>query len=226
MTIQEMHNGIAIELDKSGSLTYPSFLPSEIDYWLNAAQLKKVKDTLFGSRSNPTNATNSTSNIEDLRTLLTVVSYQPLNAIAGYENFGSVDINSNLLHLNEAIFKVNSSGDEFRTSRINPMDKLNYLSSPNNKPWIENPLSFIENDKLTLVIDPVEYNTGVVSMSNYSALYSYYKIPSDVDLGTSTDSELPDSLHQEIVELAANMMLENIESPRFPNNTQLINDTL
>ncbi len=221
MTIQEMHTAIAIELDKSGSLTYPSFLTSEIDYWLNAAQLKEVKDTLFGSRSNPTSLKNSMSNIEDLRTLMTSPSDTPL--LLDQANMGYVDLQSDFLHFNEAIV-LDSASAVYPAKIIDPANKFKYLDSPINSPWIESPLVFIEEDRVGVIVDTLV--PTLTPMTSNKLRYSYYKIPTDVAYGTSTSSELPTSMHQRIVELAANLMLENIESPRFPNNTQLINDTL
>ena len=219
-----MHIAVGLELDKSNSLSYPSFLPEEIDYWLQRSELKIAKDTLFGSRDNLTNETNSMKNYEDLRTLLTITSYVALSAdTKSRVNFGNIDLPVDFLHLESATLR-NSNGDTYMAKVIDKNFKHNYLSTPTNTPWIEDPLCYVEEDKLTYIVDPTD--STFTTMTDNDGSFSYYKRPRLVSLSGSVDSELPETLHDKVVYTAANLMIENIESPRYGTNTQVIKDTL
>ena len=49
MTVQEMHIAFRLGLDKSNSSFVRYYLPNEIDYWLNYAVERIVKQRLFGN---------------------------------------------------------------------------------------------------------------------------------------------------------------------------------
>ena len=44
MTVQDMHNEFKVSLDKVDSSAYPEFLDWEIDYYLNEAQDRLIKN--------------------------------------------------------------------------------------------------------------------------------------------------------------------------------------
>ena len=48
----------------------------------------------------------------------------------------------------------------------------------------------------------------------------YLKTPVVVSITTSTDCDLSDNIHEEIVNMAVDMALENIEQPRYQSHTQ------
>lgn len=221
MTIQEMHNALDLELDKTGSLSYPSFLDTEKDYWLTSAQLKFVKDTLAGNRNNPTTVKNSLFNIEDLGVLLEDYGDEDLSFYLG--NIGFISLPSDYLHFDSAIV-INNGNARFPAKLINSEDKYKYLESPVNQPWLETPLVYVDGPNLFVIIDKQadDFDNVTEQLVNLK----YYKIPTDLSLSGNNSSELPSHTHSTIVKLAADMMLENIESPRFPNNNQLINESL
>ena len=47
MTVQEFHYAVDQGLQKIGSYAYDNFLQEEIDYWLNRAQERFIKDRAF-----------------------------------------------------------------------------------------------------------------------------------------------------------------------------------
>lgn len=101
----------------------------------------------------------------------------------------------------------------------------------------------IRNDQYnTLILDPfnrpdenkvLKIDYGIVSSKKNVELISsqkinvdkyylrYYKNPVKVDIVNGVDCDLPDMVHQEIVDYAVNWTLESIESPRF--QTQIAN---
>jgi hypothetical protein len=70
MTISEMHVAFKLGLDKTNSLDYPSFLPEEIDFWLNQAIRRFVKTRYSGLNVKREGFEQSQKRIDDLRTLV------------------------------------------------------------------------------------------------------------------------------------------------------------
>jgi hypothetical protein len=71
MTVSEMHQAFRLQLDKSSSLVgNPDFLPEEIDYWLNEAQDRFIKQRLYGNNFKQERFDNIQKRIDDLRSLV------------------------------------------------------------------------------------------------------------------------------------------------------------
>lgn len=76
MTLAELHRNFKIELDKSSISSYPSFLPEEIDYWLNTAILRIIKTRYSGLNAHQKGFQQNQKRTDDLR-LSTKVSNYP-----------------------------------------------------------------------------------------------------------------------------------------------------
>jgi len=90
-------------------------------------------------------------------------------------------------------------------------------------PYSEHRLHYEEAKPLRLIY---QRYVELVTDGNYGILeYSirYLREPADVAVGTPTHCELPAHTHDEIVALAANMVLENIEQPRYKSNLNELN---
>jgi hypothetical protein len=95
---------------------------------------------------------------------------------------------------------------------------------------IDNPYSehvFENNDAKPLRLYR-DTDVELITDGNYG-VYTYYiryiKKPVEVDYDTPTNSDLPEHTHDEIVKLAANMILENTENPRYRTHTIEVNRT-
>jgi hypothetical protein len=95
---------------------------------------------------------------------------------------------------------------------------------------IDNPYSehVFENNKAKPLRLYRDTDIELITDGNYG-IFKYYlrylKKPDEVDLDTVTNSDLPEHTHDEIVKLAANMILENIENPRYRTHTIEVNRT-
>ena len=78
--------------------------------------------------------------------------------------------------------------------------------------WIEENLLYIMHDDLTTVYDDASYKFGLTYIRHPVAIDN---VPAD-----TTACELDASTHQEIVDICVNLMIENIESPRFATNIE------
>ena len=73
------------------------------------------------------------------------------------------------------------------------------------------PLRIFKGSDVELITD------GTYGIYNY--YIKYIKKPIEVNSTTSQSSDMPEHMHDEIVKLAANMILENIESQRYQTHT-------
>lgn len=90
-------------------------------------------------------------------------------------------------------------------------------------PYSEHRLHYEEAKPLRLIY---QRYVELITDGNYGILeynIRYLREPVDVDLALTVDCELPDHTHDEIVTLAANMVLENIEQPRYESNLNELN---
>jgi len=101
---------------------------------------------------------------------------------------------------------------------------VNTYRSHIDNPYSEFRLHYEEAKPLRLIF---QRYAELITDGNYGILsYSvrYVKRPVEVSAGAiSVDCELPEHTHDEIVVLAANMALENIEQPRFKSNQVSLN---
>lgn len=77
MNIIESHRSFMLSLDKSDTLEYVSFLPEEIDYWLNEASRAFTKTRYSGVNAKRESFEQTQKRIDDLRTLVKEVTLQP-----------------------------------------------------------------------------------------------------------------------------------------------------
>lgn len=213
MTIGNMHIAVKLELDKTSALELPAFESEEIDYWLNNAILKFVKTRYSGMNVKGTSFEQTQKRTDDLKTLV----YHESIASGGaglYENAFTFALPATYMFALQETCTIDVDGtvsvvgvtecriDEYRQKRDDPYSEhlLHYGTAK--------PLRFFMNNAIDIVSD-----------GNYDITYlhlTYLKEPATVDnvpAGT-TDCDLPDYTHDEIVKLAVNMMLESIEQPR------------
>lgn len=70
MYIYNLHRAFKIELDKSGDISsYPSFLPEEIDYWLNRYVARYIKTRYSGNNPSRASFQENQKRSDDFRTI-------------------------------------------------------------------------------------------------------------------------------------------------------------
>lgn len=232
MDIENMHVAVKLELDKSSALELPAFEPEEIDLWLNNAIRKFVKTRYGGMNVKGTSFEQTQKRADDLRVLISSYEATVFNATTDFPNSIYIDLPvegkvDGLLGLpvgnqdywftiqEEVDITVAATSvetrngitectfDEYRQKIDDPYSEhiLHY--------GLAKPLRLNKDDGVYLVTD------GAYNISGY--YLTYLKAPATVDnvpAGT-TDCDLPEHTHDEIVKLAVSMMLENIEQPRY-----------
>lgn len=230
MTIVEAHIAFKVEADKNavniGMSGCPSFLPEEIDYWLYTAYLSKIATKFTGNNTIQTSFEGNTKRVADLEGLvrtdkgLTLLSETTNNRLTLNDFKSSIKYGSDTqdkrmyfiqgtLHFGSKLANVKLISHE---------NALRFLETYNNKPWIEEPVAILEDNKLIVFVDR-DLMTGP-----YTIDLTYLAYPRKINNQdiTSTLDEIPEYMQYEVVKLAADMALENVESPRVQSHPQYV----
>lgn len=239
MTRAEMHIAFDLELDKTSNLTNPSYEPEEKDFWLNSAISKFVKTRYSGFNVKKKGFEQDQKRIDDLRTLvkektidsLTISSTKPNAFIADLTSLtisGVPDTDVYMFTVSEEVtitFDSNTTNDILKKSTglrqgVTEVTANNYRSHIDN-PYSEHVLHYEKAKPLRLFLgNTVELITdGNYKVTEYHIRY----IAKPQVISSSVDCDLPDTVHDEIVKIAVNMALENIEQPRYQSHLNELN---
>lgn len=227
MTATEMHTAVKLGLDKTSSLDIPAYETEEIDLWLNIAQDRFIKQRLSEFEK-------GSKRISDLRQL--VISEEtgavdPFVDVTKYPNTTSIElVVTGVNMLSETfMYYLSSRSKVTRTIptitagyvdnvQIEQIDIPNFTSTGFNSPRFKNPVCWIEGNHLYIMHDDL---TTDYDNAAWKFHITYIKTPDVIQKpATTVPCELDDSTHQEIVDIAVNLMIENIESPRFGTNLE------
>jgi len=121
MTASEMHIAVKLGLDKSAALELAAFEPEEIDFWLNVAQERFIKQRLFGTNVKKQGFEDSSKRISDLRELVKDVetAANPFISVTKYPNTTSISLGDDTTYLtitgvtkaNPGVVTVSNIGD-------------------------------------------------------------------------------------------------------------------
>lgn len=237
MTKQEMHIAFKIELDKVESLQYPAFLPVEIDYFFDRAQDQFIKSRYGGNNPTGTSFEQTQKRIDDLRylvvedTLPAIFDDDIVSILYSGPNV-SEKANCYIVNLNDLetgdpyMYLVGEEctityTDRITNASINKIQPITECSANTYVAQAHDPLSphilhyntasplrLIKSDYVELITD------GTYKILNYIIRY-IKEATSFVDLTINDSPSFPKHVHPELVRLAVNTAIENIESPRI-----------
>ena len=226
-----------LKLDKIDSQAYPDINPQEIRYWLDEAADRFVKQRYGRNNIKLKGFEESQKRIDDLRQA--VVTEDVAAAVFPiYTNAYSSVIPAcyrYLLKLMVQVEYVDCNGDTVTTwstpKQVQQDDVNALLEDPFNKPTVERPLVTFERDNLLVYTDGVF--TILQTKMTYLRLFRKLQLgvvncdgSSDVYQDTTLEyTELAPDVHEEIVDIAVKMALENIESQRYQTNSNEITGT-
>jgi len=226
MTISQMHTAFRLELDKVNSLQYPDFNTTEIDYWLNRAIREFVKVRYSGVNPKREGFEQTQKRIDDLKTLVrevtiscTAVGAIKPNGFVLSDGFSNVVFSSASYWLSlgeEVLLSIPGAGTLRQgvteiTSDEYPYEIESSYSSYRLHYNKAKPLRLFYNNTIEFISD------GTYNIT--SAYIRYIKSPAVVIYST-VNCDLPEHTHDEIVSLAARLVLENIEQPRYQSYVQ------
>jgi hypothetical protein len=218
MTVQEFHINFNIELDKTLDFELPYMSVEQIDYWLNKAQDRFVKSRAFGNNLFKTSFEESQKRIEDLRTILKQSSpITPTLIGTTYSTLLPIDYLFGFRH--QCYTLIPGCNTPILAAGIQvTQDELNILSRD---PFWES----IPYDPLYYYLGSAIVYEGVIGFSIQSTILTYIRKYNRIQYGSQyinpvsdIQCELAIHTHQEILDIAISLVLENIESPRYQTN--------
>lgn len=223
MTVPEAHIAFKIETDKNavniGMSGCPSFLPEEIDYWLYTAYLIKIATKFTGNNNLQVPFEGNIKRVADLEGLvktdrsITLLSESISNRLTMNDFKSSVtyggEAQDKRMYFIEGILHFGNN----KIANVKPISHeqaRRFLETYSNKPWIEEPVAILEDNKLIVFVD------RDLMIGPYTIDITYLAYPRKINNQdiTSTLDEVPEYMQYEVIKLAADMAIENIESPR------------
>lgn len=223
MTVPEAHIAFKIETDKNavniGMSGCPSFLPEEIDYWLYTAYLIKIATKFTGNNNLQVSFEGNIKRVADLEGLvktdrsITLLSEPISNRLTMNDFKSSVtyggEAQDKRMYFIEGI--LHFGNNKIANVRLISHEQARrFLETYSNKPWIEEPVAILEDNKLIVFVD------RDLMIGPYTIDITYLAYPRKINNQdiTSTLDEVPEYMQYEVIKLAADMAIENIESPR------------
>jgi len=243
MVIAEMHTEFKVFRDGIDSNTYPELQPAEIDIILNEAMDRFTKTRYGGNNPQRKGFEGVQKRTDDLK-VLTKSKFAAVTSVPYYNAIGEAIYRADLDDLFDDDAQTIPSTDEYMIyiksvvdsctdntesccgwKRVNlqQQDDLSPIAEdPFNKPLASRPVVFFEDGDLFVWTE----DGGVIR----NVLVTFIKKPIRMHLGTyggvttPVDCELSEYTHKEIVQLAVDISLENLQSPRVATNEENVQE--
>ena len=235
MTHSDIYTKFMIEYDKANiTSSYPSLTRYEIATILDKAYLALIAQKLTGNNQRKAAFESDIKALEDLRPLIKDESlYTSGKSNTTASNCMQYTLPESYLYFISAFVQANqhisSIDDDTATSHLIQNVSLvshevaqGFIATSNNLPWMENPVCYIQGDKINVLYDQYVYNGNAGSFDmvltfickpNKFATGKGYS-DSDYDFG-DTKFELNDAMAEELINLAIIMSTEITESSRL-----------
>lgn len=226
----------------------PAFLPKEIDLFLNQAYIEVICNKFTGQNVLQTPFEGSVKRVADLDKLvktdyginvslnsgtnvLTLDDYQNTSGIYQRMFYVTVVLHGGFQRI-MGVTEQTESGDTEQVDKtitnipngatcilLDHDTARLYLKTYNNDPWVDTPISTLEDNTLKIYIDLYKM-TGP-----YTIDITYVKYPKMIDSTQPNDiiDEVPDRILYEIINRAVVIASENIESKRTETKLQINN---
>jgi hypothetical protein len=235
-TVKQLLLSLEQKLDKTDSQAYADILDEEKRYWLDQAADRFVKQRYTGNNFQRKSFEQNQKRADDLRA---AIRTQVQSAVVSnlYRDAYQVTfpIDYRYLLKVEVELEYEDCNGETVTEWFNPKqiehdDIYAIQNDPFNKPKETSPKFIIEDNFLVVFADTsVVLNARVTyikllkklqpGLENYDGTINVYSNP-------ATDyTELAVDTHEEVVDIAVKMILENIESQRYQTNSVEITQT-
>lgn len=223
MTVSEIHKAFKVMMDKNAEAVAfggcPAFLPDEIDLFLNQAFIEIISNKFTGQNVLQTPFEGSVKRIADLEALVKTDTDIALTL----ENDTNVLTMSNFSNDKQRMFYVNTvlhfNGNSSNCVLVSHADSRKFLKTYNNDPWVDTPVSTLEDNTLKIMIDTYTMEAP------YTIDLTYVSFPPVID-STSPNTDItvvPDRVLYEVINRAVVIALENIESNRINSKVQINN---
>lgn len=215
MATTDLHQHFKVEYDKANVISaYPSFLPEEIDIWLNKAYLMLLSQKMTGNNYRRVAFEGDVKRISDLQQLVTIGTITTHENASFVKNAIQFDLSTitDFLYYIVSTIKLNEDISEVILTSHEVAQKVKETGI--NKPWIPRPVAEIDSNTITIYYDTIKHTT---IPDDTTLSITYIKQPAKIDFvkAPTAEFELSDSVAYELVSLAVMLALENIESQRM-----------
>lgn len=227
MTNEVAHKNLKVIIDKNAQGVAfggaPAFLDVELDIFLNQAQNEIISNKFTGNNVLKQGFESSALRVSELdKLVMTDTDVYAVNT--EYNEFVLDDVHNGgkrLIILQTSIYMQ----DQQAMCSLFDHDRVRlYKQTYCNIPWIENPVYAIEDNKLYIYVDPLlmskdEYKP---TEQGYKLKITYMRPPTKFNyLEPNQELDFSDDVMEEILNRAAVIALESIESQRATTKTQI-----
>lgn len=238
MTHKDIFTKFMIEYDKANvTSSYPSLTEYEIATFLDKAYMALIAQKVTGNNVRRAPFEADVKSISDLAPIIitetcnlssdNTISTNVKKATLPKKFLYFVDANANVSLINMPL-----DGNQSRTLPVKLLNHAiasKFFSSAYNLPWVKEPIAYIEEDKIKVVIDPINHstiNSLKITYVKYPNSFVKEKLTSGESFSepSQNDSdarkalwnfELNDTVAEELISLAITYALENVESSRL-----------
>lgn len=225
-SILSMHIAIGLELDKTQDFEVPYMSGEQIDYWLNKAIRRTVKQRYTGNNEARSGFEQTQKRIDDLRLL---VNYPNVNAVptllpvvlSGTTFYGTLPTDYWFLVRLDISTQKGLCPVEIQPGlQVKQETVMTTQEDPFNRSFAEYPTFYLIG---TSIIFPTDGSFTITGITPY-----YIRTPGIVSLGSQylipqadVDCDLSEHIHDEIVDTAVMLILENISDSRFSSYSMM-----
>jgi hypothetical protein len=234
-TVQQMILSYKLKLDKIDSSAYPDIQEPEIKYWLDEAANRFVKQRYERTNRKRKGFEESQKRTDDLRTTVKRLNVIAVTPVTDINDAFSLTLPNDYRYLVKIKLNVtypcngSTISDVVIPKQVEQDDIHVLLKDPFNRPTEEKPLFVMEGNQIII------YTGGLSTIVSGDITYInlFYRLqPGAVNYDSSVDhyintdvyDALADDTHDEVVDIAVKLTLENIESQRYQTNSAEITE--
>lgn len=229
MTYKDVYKKFMIEYDKADiSSSYPSLTIYEIATLLDKAYLALLSQKVTGNNPRQSVLDSDPKAMSDIQNLIKKFDCCDYEE-ADYQNEFTCNIDTkegeNVLFLTEAFIKPhNQKYYNNNVLLISSVYAPKFRITTHNKPWIKQPVCFMQDDQLHVLLDRTiqsEYpDVRVVCICKPYLFTDKKTSDSAYNILTDTEMQIPDTTCEELINLAIIFACENVENPRLSSKIQ------
>lgn len=234
MTYNDVYKKFMIEYDKADiSSSYPSLTIYETATILDKAMLALIAQKVTGNNPRQSVLDSDIKSSSDIQQLLTIQQpKQTTLKAAEFKNEKTVEAPEDVLYLIKTYLLYGDVSQSQVAQVISSILADKFRQTSTNIPWIKNPVCFLENDQIHILMDPKCFDKNNIDKYMAATVSPYYvrkpKMFTDTDTDTNktmyikTNHEVPlsDSACEELINLAIIFACKSVENPRVSTEIQ------
>lgn len=212
-----------IEYDKASvTSSYPSLTDYEIATLLDKAYLALIAQKVTGNNPRQSGFESDNKEISDIQPLVITRAIEQSGRSVYAENDVVYDQPIDMLYFVQAKMNVGYNIQSavvynfVEVIQVAHELAVKYMCTTHNKPWVEVPVCYMEDNKVIVLVDPVLHTPNTLMLT-------YVKEPEKfVDHNFDTTKfELSDSMAEELINLAIIFAAETVESQRLSTKVNI-----